>query len=83
MTSEEFKQPAVSSTKEYHNQKSKEFYLKTKENGKYKIMLQKKNMKYSNDPDFKERVKQKNKERYHRMKQQRNELINQVALLTQ
>ena len=68
----------ISYTKEYHRQKSQEFYLKAKENCKYSAYLEKKNNKYKEDPDFKERMRKYNRERYTKKKLEFQTMKSQV-----
>jgi hypothetical protein len=54
-------------------------YLNYKNSDKYLSDKQKKNNLYKTDPDFKERQKKRNLERYHKEKQKKQELIQKLA----
>ena len=56
-------------------------YLNYKNSDKYLLAKQKKNNLYKTDPDFKERQKKRNLERYHKEKQNKQELIQKLAEL--
>jgi hypothetical protein len=56
-------------------------YLTYKQSEKYLLDKQKKNDLYKNDPQYKERQKKRNLERYYKEKQQKQELLNKLAEL--
>ena len=52
----------------------RKFFEVYKQGDKYKQDLNMKNLKYKDDPEFREKVKQRNKEYYHRKKEMFNKL---------
>jgi len=54
-------------------------YLNYKKSDKYLLDKQKKNELYKKDPEYKERQKKRNLERYHKEKQKKQELIQKLA----
>jgi hypothetical protein len=52
----------------------KKFFEVYKQGEKYKEALNMKNNKYKDDPDFRERIKQRNREYYHRKKEMFNKM---------
>jgi len=56
-------------------------YLNYKKSDKYLLDKQKKNELYKKDPEYKERQKKRNLERYHKEKLKKQELLQKLAEL--